>query len=81
MTNIYYTAFSKCYYLVSLYLPGPIVASLYGSSVFSLTPIAGFSDLAGTVGSVFVPESLYAAYVTAYNWSYLSSRIVSIPSE
>ena len=74
-------AFQQCVNLVSLYLLGPMICTLAASSVFSSTPIGGFSDVAGELGTIYVPESLYSSYITRNGWYYLSSRIVSVPSD
>jgi hypothetical protein len=79
--SIYSCAFQRCVNLVSLYLMGPVMCALAASSVFSSTPIGGYSDVAGQFGTIYVPESLYSSYVRANGWYYLSSRIVSVPAE
>ena len=73
------SAFYKCYNLVSLYLLGSSVVKLQLSGAFSSTPIAGYTTSTGGVyGSIFVPSSLYSSYKTATNWTYFSSRFVSV---
>jgi len=49
-----------------------------GLSAFASTPIGGYSDSAGQYGSVYVPASLYSSFLTANNWSLISSRIASV---
>lgn len=71
-------AFRSCYNLISLYLTGTSVVSLPYSNTFSSTPIAGYSTSAGRYGSIYVPASLFNSYKTAANWSYFSSRFVSV---
>jgi hypothetical protein len=72
-------AFSGCYNLISLNLTGvssvPILAN---TNAFISTPIGGYSASAGQYGSIYVPASLYDSFIVASNWSYFSSRIVSV---
>ena len=75
---IYPYAFSKCYRLTDLHLQGSYLYSLSNSGTFSSTPIAGYSASAGTYGSIYVPASLYSQYISATNWTYFSSRFVSV---
>lgn len=80
VTNFYtsYT-FSGCYRLLSLYLMGSSVASLASANVFASTPLSGYTTYTGGVyGSIYVPASLYSSYIRAHNWSYYSSRFVSV---
>ena len=77
-TTIETWAFSKCTNLISLYLTGSSVVSLAASTVFSSTPIGGYSAEAETFGSVYVPSSLLTSYKAATNWSIISSRFVGI---
>ena len=77
-TTIYISAFRNCYNLLSLYLLGSSIPTL-GTSVFYSTPIGGnTASTGGVYGSIFVPSSLYDSYITATNWSLVSSRIVSV---
>jgi hypothetical protein len=79
---LYTSAFQGCVNLVSLYLPGSSVCVLQSVQMtFSSTPIGGYSAVAGQFGSVFVPESLFSAYVNAAGWKTISSRIVSVAME
>lgn len=71
-------AFDHCIRLVSLYLMGSSVCSLGASTAFTSTPIGGYSTTAGKFGSIYVPSSLYNTYLTATNWTYFSSRLVSM---
>lgn len=77
-TSIGGNAFSGCKRLISLYLLGSSVPSLPLLTAFNSTPIGGYSAVAGQYGSIFVPSSLYASYLTATNWSAFSSRFVSM---
>ena len=78
-TTIGSYAFQACYNLLSLYLTGSSVAKLNYSNAFSSTPIAGYTTSTGGVyGSIFVPSSLYSTYIASTNWTYFSSRFVSI---
>lgn len=70
-------ALRSCHGLISLYLLGSSLVTLYPYA-FSSTPIGGYSAVAGQFGSVYVPSSLYASYIVANNWSNISSRIVSV---
>lgn len=71
--------FYRCYRLVSLYLLGSSVAKLSNSNTFTSTPIAGYTTSTGGVyGSIYVPSSLYSSYIASTNWSYFSSRFVSV---
>lgn len=73
------SAFWRCYNLLSVYLYGSHICSLANVNVFSSTPISNYTtSTQGTYGSIFVPASLYASYITAANWSVYSSRIVSL---
>ena len=78
VSYIHSSAFGSCYNLTSLYLLASSVCSLVNSNAFSSTPIGGYSVSAGTYGSIYIPASLYSAYLVASNWSYFSSRFVSI---
>lgn len=57
-------AFSGCTNLASVYLTGSSVCSAGSNAI--------------PYGSVYVPASLYSYYITANNWSSISSRIVSV---
>ena len=70
-------AFRYCYNLISLYLMSTSVCTL-GINVFVSTPIGGYSTVAGTYGSIYVPSSLLSNYKIATNWSSFSSRFVGI---
>lgn len=73
------SAFHRCYNLLSLYLIGSSVVNLSHSNAFSSTPIAGYTTSTGGVyGSIFVPSSLYSTYIASTNWTYFSSRFVSV---
>lgn len=72
------SAFCGCEQLISLYLMGSSVCSLYNTGCFTSTPIAGYSYEAGCYGSIYVPASLYSAYRSAQYWSAFRSRFVSV---
>ena len=72
------SAFYQCYNLKSPYLTSSKVCTLFHSSAFKSTPIAGYSTSAGTYGRIYVPASLLASYRKATNWTYFSSRFVGI---
>ena len=71
-------AFRGCWNLISVYLSSASVVPTLSTAVFSSTPIGGYSASAGRYGSVFVPASLYNSFITATNWTAISSRIVSV---
>ena len=77
-TSIGSSAFCRCFNLTSLYLTGSSYVSLANSNAFSSTPIGGYSASAGQYGSIYVPASMFASYKTRTNWTYFSSRFVSI---
>ena len=68
------SAFNNCTNLISVYLDGgnSSVCSL-GANAFSDTPM----ELDGP-GKVYVPASLYSSYISAVNWSDISSHIYSV---
>lgn len=72
------SAFTNCRQLISLYLTDVSSVTTLGNSAFYSTPIGGYSASAGRYGSVFVPASLYNSFITATNWTAISSRIVSV---
>ena len=75
---IYPSVFSRCYHLTDLHLQGSYLYSLSHSNAFTSTPIAEYSASAGKFGSIYVPASLYDQYISATNWTYFSSRFVSV---
>lgn len=71
--------FSNCSVLLSLYFLGSSVVELATPTIFSNTPISGYTTHTGGVhGSIFVPASLYDAYRSATNWSVYADRFVSV---
>ena len=74
------SVFAYCYNLTRLYLTGGNMSNVptMDKSVFNSTPIGGYSASAGQYGSVYVPASLYSAFLTATNWSSIADRIVSV---
>ena len=77
-TSIGSSAFGRCYNLTSLYLTGSSLCKLSNSNAFTSTPIGGYSNSAGTYGSIYVPASLLTSYKAATNWTYFSSRFVGV---
>ncbi len=78
-TSIGSSAFGRCYGLISVYLMGSSIVTLGNSNAFISTPIAGYTTSTGGVyGSIFVPSSLYSTYIASTNWTYFSSRFVSV---
>ena len=78
VNSISASAFASCRNLISLHLEGVSSVPTLGANAFSSTPIGGYSRSAGRYGSVFVPASLYDAFLSATNWSSIASRIVSV---
>ena len=78
VTSIGSYAFRSCFMFTSLNLVGVSKVPTLGYYAFSSTPIGGFSARAGQYGSVYVPASLYESFLTAINWSLITSRIVSV---
>lgn len=74
------SAFAKCFRLLRLDLVSvSSVPSLGNSNAFSSTPIGGYiASTGGEYGSIYVPASLYEAFLSATNWSLFSNRIVSV---
>ena len=78
-TSIATYAFASCYNLLSLYLLGSSIITLANYYAFNSTPISTYTTSTGGVyGSIFVRASLYNSYKTSTNWSYYSSRFVSL---
>jgi hypothetical protein len=71
-TKIANYAFSGCTALSEFYLTGSSICSLASSYAFSKAGITS------TAGSIYVPASLYDSYIAATNWTYFSTRFVSI---
>lgn len=76
-TSMGQNAFYGCTKLISLYLLGSSIVSLYNGATFSNTPLSK-STYTGTFGSIFVPASLYNSYCTTTIWTQYSARIVSV---
>lgn len=75
----YAYTFGYCYNLLSLYLLNSSVTALSNVNAFVSTPISTYTTSTGGVnGSIFVPASLYDAYISATNWATYSSRFVSM---
>lgn len=78
-TYIGSSTFYKCFRLLSFYLLGSSVVSLQNGTAFYSTPISTFTQYTqGIRGSIYVPASLYDAYISAPWWSAYSSRFVSV---
>ena len=75
-SSIAIRTFSECTRLTSLTLTSTGVANLGNSNAFTSTPIAGYSDVVGQYGSIYVPASLLANYKASTNWTYFSARMV-----
>lgn len=73
-----YSAFNSCTNLTALILNGSSVCRLMYTYTFNSTPIGGYSTSAGKFGSIYVPRSLMAAYKSATNWTYFSSRFAAV---
>lgn len=81
LTNISAGVFTNCFKLVSLYLLGSTIAVLSNSNAFTSTPIAGYINVAGQIGSIYVKGSLYGGYRAATNWSFFADRFVAMTDE
>lgn len=68
--------FSNCNNMRSLYLLNSSMCVLTNSFAFTLSPFSGIN----AVASIYVPESLYSAYISATNWKLYSSRFASLTS-
>ena len=75
VTTISAYAFRYCSKLMSIYLTGSTVPTLNASAFLNM-PLS--SSVNNVYGSVFVPSSLYATYISATNWVTYKNRIVSI---
>lgn len=73
-------AFMGCYRLLSLNLTeASSVVKMNATTTFSYTPIAGYTSYTdGQLGSIYVPSSLYDAFISASYWSAYSERFVSV---
>jgi len=72
-------AFNGCYNLLSVYLNVSSMVSLNNINAFASTPISNYTTSTGGVyGSIYVPTSLYASFISATNWATYSARIVSM---
>ena len=55
------------------------VTTLGNINAFVDTPISTRTDsTSGVYGSIYVPSSLYASYISATNWATYSARFVSL---
>lgn len=75
MVNVFYSPFSGCYRLLSLYIGGSS-PGMMTSGALDNTPIGGnttYTD--GEYGKIYVPSALLSAYLSHSNWASLSSRI------
>lgn len=70
------SAFHNCQSLMAIYVLASSVVTGVGSMTFNSTPMSA-SSYTGSFGSIYVPSSLYEAYVSATGWSYYASRIAS----
>lgn len=62
--------------LIALRLTRSTVITLNGTSTFYGTPLST-STFYGVYASIYVPQSLYSAYIISTNWVYYSNRFVS----
>ncbi len=75
--RIFAQAFTYCSSLFRVYLlTGSVVSLPNGSGIFTSTPMVSSVD--GRYGSIYVPESLYADYISHASWSMYSERFVSL---
>ena len=71
-------AFQSCYNLLSVYLNISTVPYI-DANAFSSTPISNYTTSTGGIyGSIYVPTSLYSAFLSSTNWAKYSARIVSM---
>ena len=77
-TSIGNNAFNSCYNLISLYLNNVSMVPNIATYTFNSTPISTYSTVAGRYGSVFVPSSLYADFLSHSLWASYSARLVSV---
>lgn len=77
-SHIYENAFGNCGKLQSLYLlgNGSSICTLMNANAFANTPMSNSTLAPFGWGSIYVPSSMYNAYVAASNWSQYSARIV-----
>jgi hypothetical protein len=68
-----------CIQLGALFITASSVPTL-SASAFQSTPIVN-STFLSSFGSIYVPSSLYSAYISANNWSAFSARIVPLLME
>lgn len=83
-SSIDVNAFSACVSLLTMNLKNVAsVPALADASVFNYSPITGYFAQIAAYGSIYVPSSLYSAFISASYWSNFSARITSaaIPSE
>lgn len=73
-------AFEYCYRLSKLYILAESVPQL-NNNPFMSTPISNYSTYLRQYGSIYVPSSLYDAYLSSYIWSNYSARFVSLTDE
>lgn len=70
-------AMRSCTTLQSLFLLGPLVATMANTNDLMNTPMS-VSTYTGSFGSIYVPEWLYNSYTKAANWSAYSARFASV---
>lgn len=78
------SAFSHCMSLLTMDLKNVTsVPTLADASVFNYSPMTGYLAQIAAYGSIYVPSSLYDAFISADYWSNISARITSaaVPSE
>ena len=71
------SAFASCASLTSLYLLASNRYTLAAANAFAYTPLS-LSAYLGKFGSIFVPSACYDSYISQANWSFFSSRFVSL---
>ena len=69
------TAFNYCYRLLSLYLLGSSLFTLYNINAFNYTPISSYTTFTDGVRG---KQSLYDAYYSNTNWATYGARLVSL---
>jgi hypothetical protein len=74
--KISYGAFKGCVKLISLYLLASRMITTT-TDAFNSTPLSGYSSVAGQLGKIYVPSSLYDSYIANTTWKKFSSIIES----
>ena len=74
---MYGYTYNNCSKLSTIIMNGSNIPFIYGTSIFSNTPITNSTYL-GYYGSIYVPNSMVDKYKTNTHWKSYASRITSI---